>query len=151
MASRGQDIVDILDKADPSGWITPPTKPRLILEDSNNTAFGYIRNPPESAGVIVVKKAYSFDVTKLSNTYENQVYTFKICIVSLSDANLELMRLQAMEVFDRYTNAPWSTATNSNTYTMARLITGSTVKDMGSWVCDCTVQLSNLFMSTVIA
>jgi hypothetical protein len=153
MASRGQCVVDILLETDGTpnkGWQTAPNIPRVVVENQDDPVGPYIYNPPDD-GVIIVKKHYNFESEKLSPTYENRVWTFKVVIIASTDANLELMITQCREVFDRYTDSPWSTDTNSVTYDYARLIHGDTVEDINSWVFDGWIQLAQLVTSVVIA
>ena len=153
MASRAQDVVDILLETDGTpnkGWQTPPNIPHVILEDRDNTVGGFFSNPGTN-GTIVVKKQYGDEYLELSVGQENQVWTFDLVIIATTDANLELMKAQAKEVFDRYTNAPFATDTNGNTYHWARLISGETVEIHNSWTYDCKVQLVNYVTDKVIA
>ena len=62
---RRFDVKDILDRAT-YGWIAPPTKPRLQIEDVDcpKTFFiGRDANVPDD-GVFFIKKDYSFDRNK---------------------------------------------------------------------------------------
>ncbi len=153
MASRAQDIVDILLETDGTpnkGWQTDPAIPDVTIEDKDNTVYGFKRNPPIN-GVIVIKKKYKYEGIKRGPTKENQVWTFKLVIIAHTDAKLDLMIDQAREVFDRYTDAPFATDTNTHTYDYARFMNGETEDQESSWVCDCWVQLALFNASVVIA
>ncbi len=146
MASRGQDVVDIFEAT----WQTPPNAPDVFLEIKDKTPMSFFKRPPAD-GVIVVKKSYIDEYERLSFRQENQVWTYKTVIIAKTDAKLELMIRQGKEVLDRYTDVPFATATNGNTYHFARLMNGETRPEISSWVYDGEVQLANFTVDVVIA
>ena len=153
MASRAQDIVDILLETDGTpnkGWQTPPNIPHVVVEDRDNPLGGFFSNPGTN-GTIVVKKDYEDDYEKRASDHENKVWTFDLVIIATTDANLELMIRQVKEVFDRYESAPFATDTNSNTYDWARLLNGKAVEVLSSWAYDAKIQLTNIVSNVVIA
>lgn len=155
---RRFDVKDILDRAT-YGWIAPPTKPTLVVEDIQNPRGVYIgkhAHIPDN-GVIVIKKDYTFERNKLSDYYETRVWSFPIIIISQSHILLQGMFDQCRETFDRYTqpstNTPFSTSTlgTSTTYKYAGLEKSLTVDTLPKYAMDAIVYLKEEFVSVKVA
>jgi len=153
MASRRQCVIDILGETDGDpnkGWQTDPAVPTMVLESQTNTLHSYIYNCPDN-GVIVVKKEYDWDPEKLSPTKENRIWTFNVVLINQSETLLDAMFDQFVEVFDRYTSAPFATDTNSITYSYARVVKGVQDPRLPKFVMDCQIILCEFLSDVVIA
>ena len=155
---RRFDVKDILDRAT-YGWVAPPTKPTLVVEDIGNTRGSYIGRDahiPDN-GVVFIKKDCSFERRKLSAYHEHRVWMFPIIIIGQSHILLQGMFDQARETFDRYTqpsaNTPFSTSTlgTSTTYRYAGIEKSDTVSDISKYAMDCVVYLSEFGVSVKVA
>jgi len=155
---RRFDVKDILDRAT-YGWVAPPNKPTLIVEDKANPRSAYIgkyATVPDN-GVFFIKKDYSFEREKHSTKYETRVWTFPVIIISQSHILLQGIFDQTRETFDRYTNptanTPFSTSTlgTSTTYHYAGIEKSTTVSELPKYAMDAVVYLSEQFVSVVIA
>jgi len=148
---RKFDVKDILDKAT-TGWVAPPNKPTLIVEDRQTELGLYLENCPDN-GAIVIRKNYTCTCEKLSPTYENRVWEFPIVIIGQSNILLQGIFDQAREVFDRYTSAPWSTSTlgTSTTYSFAKIERAEGDSRIAKYVMDGTVYLAEYIAAVVIA
>ena len=156
---RRFDVKDILDRAT-YGWVAPPAKPTLIVEDTANPRGAYLGNYAPACpdgGVFLIKKKYSFEREKHSTLYETRVWSFDCVIISQSHILLQGLFDQAREVFDRYThptaNTPFSTSTlgTSTTYTYAGIENGDISEKQNRYELDCKVYLREQFVSVVIA
>lgn len=155
VVTRKDDVLDLFDKA-ATGWIAPPTKPILVVESKKYTVAGFLKRPPTD-GVIVVKKKYKREREKLSLVLENRVWNFPCVIILPEDDTLQLVFDQAVEVADRYTNAPWSTSAlgTSTTYDFAGVEEG--IQDERAqqqrpvFVMDIIVQLAEFVVPVKIA
>ena len=79
------------------------------------------------------------------------MWNFPCIIICRTSDNLQDVFDQVRETFDRYTDAPFATDTNSNTYTRADIQEGIQDPRLPKFVIEVTVQLSELFSSVVIA
>jgi hypothetical protein len=155
---RRFDVKDILDKAT-YGWVAPPTKPTLVVEDTTYPRKSYLGKaaPTIAGGVFFIKKKYSFERRKHSYYHETRVWTFPCVIISQSHILLQGLFDQARETFDRYTtpsaNTPFSTSTlgTSTTYTYAGIEKGDVSEKANRYELDCMVYLREQFVSVVVA
>jgi hypothetical protein len=101
---RRFDVKDILDKAT-YGWVAPPTKPTLVVEDITHPRGAYLGKaaPTKAGGVFFIKKEYSFERKKYNEYYEDRLWAFPCVIISQSHILLQGLFDQARETFDRYT------------------------------------------------
>lgn len=160
MVNRISDVQDILDKVT-TGWIPPPAQPLFVEEGRDpvtpftfDLAFlsdAYMFSPPDN-GVIFIKKDYLRERGKLSLVLENRVYTFNCIIFHPTRDGMELIFDQMAEVFDRYTNAPWSTSAigTSTTYHYAG-VDRSQIDPRPANAMDAIVQLAEFVSPVVIA
>lgn len=155
---RRYDVKDILDRAT-YGWVAPPTKPALIVEDVDNPRGRYVgrqANCPDG-GVIFIKKNYSFERTKHTNFFETRVWSLPIIIVSQSHILLQGLFDQSRETFDRYTNptanTPFSTSTlgTSTTYNYAGIEKSEAVSELPKYAMDAIVYLTERCQSVKVA
>jgi hypothetical protein len=149
---RRFDVKDILDRAT-YGWVSPPTKPTIIVEDIDNP-FASVWLRTITNGIIIIRKGNSFDRERLDlSLYENRVWTFPVTIITESAILLQGIFDQFREVFNRYTSSPWSTSTlgTSTTYRKAEVDNAEWDERHPYWVIDCNVILIEQFVSVVIA
>ena len=148
---RRYDVKDILDKAT-TGWVAPPTKPLLTVEDVNNNWEGALGRMVTN-GEIFIKNDYYFHRNKLCSTYEDRVWEFPIAIIGQSSILLQGMFNQTREVFDRYTSSPWSTSTlgTSTTYNYAGIERATKDPRLPKYVMECRVFLAEYGVAVVIA
>ena len=151
---RRFDVKDILDRVT-IGWVTPPNKPTLIVEDRDNPSSGFFGRQARSVanGVFFIKKDWDFERDKRCPTYENRLWDFPCMILSESMILLQGLFDQAREVFDRYTDTPWSTSTlgTSNTYDYAAIEKGTVDPRDPYYVMECRVLLLEELVAVVIA
>ena len=155
---RRFDVKDILDKAT-YGWVAPPTKPTIIVEDRANPRSAYIGKKAKyvTNGVFFIKKDWDYDRTKHSDYYETRLWIFPCIIISESMILLQGLFDQARETFDRYTqpsaNTPWSTSTHgtSTTYKYAGIEKGTVDDRITHYALDCIVHLLEQFVDVKVA
>ena len=155
---RRYDVKDILDRAT-YGWVAPPTKPTLVVEEVDNPRGAYIGRDIQTPtnGVIYIKKDYSFDRRKHSEYVETRVWSFPVMLIAQSHILLQGLFDQARETFDRYTqpsaNTPFSTSTlgTSTTYTYAGIEKGSVDDRHSKYIMDCIVYLKESFVDVKVA
>lgn len=157
---RHFDVKDILDRAT-YGWVVPPNKPTLIVEDKDNPRTAYVGRQPRPVpddGIIIIRKDYTFETEVLKESYyETRVWQFPIMLLAQSAIKLQGMFDQAREVFNRYTrpsaNTPFSTSTlgTGTTYSLARIERGTIDERHPLWVMETTVFLVERFVAVVVA
>lgn len=155
---RRFDVKDILDRAT-YGWVSPPTKPTLIVENKENRRGSYLGKsaPTTAGGVFYIKKDVSFEREKYGPKYETRVWSFPCVIIDESHILLQGLFDQARETFDRYTNptanTPFSTSTlgTSTTYRYAGIEKGDVSEKTNRYELDTIVYLQEQFVSVVIA
>jgi len=153
--NRALDVHDILDKVT-VGWIAPPTKPLIIMEDRDSMRKAYLGRTPITVpdnGIILIKQDWDYDREKITNTHANRLWHFPIAVINQSAILLQGTFDQAREVMDRYTSAPWSTGTlgTGTTYTYAGIENARRDFRNGRYIIDCEVQLFESVAAVVIA
>ena len=155
---RRFDVKDILDRAT-YGWIAPPNKPSLVVEDEDNpksASIGRSVVAPDD-GVFFIKKDFSFERVKRSDYKENRVWAFPCIIISQSHILLQGLFDQSRETFDRYTrrsaNTPFSTSTlgTSTTYDYAGIEKSDTDPGIVKYAMDVIVYLKEELVDVVVA
>ena len=153
--NRALDVYDILDKVT-VGWIAPPTKPTIIMEEKDTRRGSYLGRSPLTVpdnGIIFIKQDWGYDPEEVGYLIENRLWTFPIAIINQTAVLLQGTFDQAREVFDRYTSAPWSTGTlgTGTTYRTAKLTNGKRDYRNERYVIDCEVLLLEQFEDVKIA
>lgn len=155
---RRFDVKDILDRAT-YGWVAPPTKPLLQVEDKDNPRSAYIGRSAHTVagGVFLIQKDSSFEREKHSVKYETRVWSFPCIIISESHILLQGLFDQARETFDRYTNptanTPFSTSTlgTSTTYRYAGIEKADTDERLSKYAMDTIVYLQEQFVDVKVS
>jgi hypothetical protein len=151
---RRYDVYDILDKVT-VGWISPPTKPTIKIEDRQAPYEAYSGRGAFNLtnGVILIRKGVEFDRERLTPLHETRVWHCPVVIITESGILLQGIFDQMREVFNRYTNSPWSTSTlgTSTTYDKVELDSASQDERHPHWAMNCTVLLVEHLAAVVIA
>ena len=153
--NRALDVKDILDKAT-TGWITPPNKPKLVMESIENRRGSYLGRTPATVpddGIIFIKQDWVKEREKLGDLVENRLWRMPISIISQTAIKLQGVFDQAVETFDRYTSAPWSTSTLGTGAIYRRAGIDHARRDFrnGRYIIDCDVLLLEQFEDVKIA